>query len=94
MDANSKFNFLAIENEHQKIDVQLDGTNQVTLRLSTWIDDLGWCSQKTLSFDGEMLDSLHHVLAAARLKIKRSQAENASEEKTQAAKVIVFPQAA
>lgn len=87
-----KFQSLPITDENQKIEVLLDENGQVSLKLSTWTEGLGWCSQKTMNFDGEMLDELHRAIAAARLKYNRQRAENNEEIKS--AKVLTFPIAA
>ncbi|HEX8265599.1 MAG TPA: hypothetical protein VF596_09355 [Pyrinomonadaceae bacterium] len=92
MQTNLKFKSLPIENDNQKIEVQLDDENQVTLRLSTWTEGLGWCTQKTMSFDAAMLDDVQRALIIARNKIKREQMEKGEEKQT--SKVIYMPFAA
>lgn len=92
MNTNVKFQSLPIGDDNQKIEVVLDEKEQVTLRLSTWTEGLGWCQQKTLSFDGAMLEELHRALGVARLKYNRQQAENGQEY--QPAKILSFPAAA
>jgi hypothetical protein len=92
MQSNLKFKSLPIENDNQKIEVQLDAENQVTLKLSTWTEGLGWCAQKTLSFDSDVLEDLQRALLVARNKINRERAETGKE--IQAAKVIKLPFAA
>ncbi len=92
MQSNLKFKSLPIENDNQKIEVQLDSENQVTLKLSTWTEGLGWCAQKTMSFDADVLDDLQRALIVARNKINRERAE--SGEELQSAKVIRLPFAA
>jgi hypothetical protein len=92
MQANLKFKSLPIENDNQKIEVQLDADNQVSLKLSTWTEGLGWCAQKTMSFDAGILDDLQRALIVARNKINRERAE--TNEETQTAKIIRLPFAA
>ncbi len=92
MQTNLKFKSLPIENDNQKIEVQLDDENQVTLKLSTWTEGLGWYAQKTLSFDSDVLDDLQRALIVARNKINRQ--HNESTEETQTAKIIRLPFAA
>lgn len=92
MKTNLKFKSLPIENDNQKIEVQLDSENQVTLKLSTWTDGLGWCSQKTMSFDADVLNDLQRALIVARNKINRERAETG--EEVQSAKIIRLPFAA
>lgn len=92
MQSNLKFKSLPIEDDNQKIEVQLDSENQVTLRLSTWTEGLGWCQQKTMSFDAGVLDDLQRALIVARNKINRERAE--AGEEVQSAKIIRLPFAA
>jgi|GEM_PF-2470757 len=92
MQTNLKFKSLPIENDNQKIEVRLDADNQVTLKLSTWTEGLGWCSQKTMTFDSDVLDDLQRALIVARNKINRER--NESSEETQTAKIIRLPFAA
>lgn len=92
MNANVKFQSLPIVNENSKIEVVLNADDEVTLRLSTWTENLGWCAQKTMSFDADMLEDLHRALTAAKLKVARQRAENQTPSQT--AKVIAFPCAA
>jgi hypothetical protein len=88
MQSNTAIKFLPIFSDEKKVEVSLqDG--QAVIRLSTWTDDLGWCGQKTLSLDAEMLDDLHRVITAARLKLNRQRAE--SEGEVNDTKVLQFP---
>lgn len=63
--------------------------DQAVIRLSTWTDDLGWCGQKTMSLDADMLDDLHRVITAARLKLNREKAENTGDIKNST--ILQFP---
>jgi hypothetical protein len=92
MQSNLKFKSLPIENDNQKIEVQLDSENQVTLKLSTWTEGLGWCVQKTLSFDADFLGDLQRALIVARNKINRERVETG--DNIQSAKIIRLPFAA
>ncbi|HEX9930988.1 MAG TPA: hypothetical protein VGB02_20810 [Pyrinomonadaceae bacterium] len=92
MQTNLKFKSLPIENDNQKIEVQLDSENQVTLKLSTWTDGLGWCPQKTMSFDADVLNDLQRALIVARNKI--SCEHDGLSEEAQTAKIIRLPFAA
>jgi hypothetical protein len=74
-----------IANE-EKLEVSLD-EDGVSIKLSTWTDDLGWCGQKTLQINVDMLDDLHRAIAAARYKVKKQQIETTTVEN----KVIEFP---
>jgi hypothetical protein len=89
MQSNTATKFLPIVSDDKKVDVTLSD-DQAVIRLSTWTDDLGWCGQKTLSLDVDMLDDLHRVITAARLKLNRQKAETRGDEKT-GASVLQFP---
>ena len=92
MQSNLKFKSLPIENDNQKIEVQLNEENQITLQLSTWTEGLGWCQQKTMSFDSDILDDLQRALIVARNKINRCPEESGGEVRS--AKIIRLPFAA
>ncbi len=88
MQSNIAFKFAPVFSEENKVDVSLQD-DQTVIKLSTWTDDLGWCTQKTMSLDAEMLDELHRVITAARLKIKRKKDDSGEEIIT--SKVLEFP---
>lgn len=75
----------AVANE-RRIDVSVNGS-EATIQLSTWAEGIGWCGQKTMSFDETMLEDLHRMVSAARVRIKagRSDAESIN------GKVLDFP---
>ena len=63
--------------EDQQLEVILeDGAGSVALRLSTWTDGLGWCTQKTIRLDSEQLDDLHHAISVARQRLNRQRVED------------------
>lgn len=86
MQSNTAFKFAPVFSEEKKVDVAILD-DQTVIKLSTWTDDLGWCPQKTMSLDAEMLDELHRVITAARLKLKRQQIE----EEGESSKILQFP---
>lgn len=88
MQSNTAIKFLPIFSDEKKVEVSLQD-DQAVIRLSTWTDDLGWCGQKTLSLDADMLDDLHRVITAARLKLNRQKAEN--QDEIADTKVLQFP---
>jgi len=88
MQSNTAIQFLPVFSDEKKVEVSLVD-DQAVIRLSTWTDDLGWCGQKTMSLDAGMLDDLHRVITAARLKLNREKAENAGEIKD--SKILHFP---
>lgn len=87
MPTNTATKFLPIVSDEQKIDVTLE-KDEAVIRLSTWTEDLGWCTQKTLRIDADMLEDLHRVIASARY---RRNAEHGEEKDIQSGKVLEFP---
>lgn len=96
MQQNTAIRFTPIFSDEKKVEVSLQD-DQAVIKLSTWTEDLGWCGQKTLSIDAAMLDDLHNVIAAARIKLNRQKAENSIDQETDAgqendsAKILRFP---
>ena len=96
MQSNTAVKFTPIFSDEKKLEVSLQD-DQAVIKLSTWTEDLGWCGQKTLSLDAEMLDDLHSVITAARLKLNRQKAEKRADEETEnsaendSAKILRFP---
>ena len=92
MQTNTAVNFLPIFSDEKKVEVSLRD-DQAIIKLSTWIEDLGWCGQKTLSLDAEMLDDLHSVITAARLKLNRTKAVQQTDENSEieSSKILRFP---
>jgi len=82
-------NFLPIEGTEKRVELAIqDG--QVVLSLSTWTEGLGWCGQKTMSLDADMIDDMHRLLGAARIRIASENLELAV-DRDGAGKVISFP---
>ena len=78
--------------ENERVEVLLEdeaGAERVVLRYSTWVEGLGWCSQKTLRLDSAHLDELHRALTVARHRITRKRAE--AGQPIQPATVIQLP---
>ncbi len=90
MQTNTAVKFLPIFSDEKKVEVSLED-RQAIIKLSTWTEDLGWCGQKTMSLDAEMLDDLHRVISAARIKLIRQKTENQEEIENLTAKVLQFP---
>lgn len=71
MQNNKAAKFAPVFTDDKKIEVSLSGDDAV-IRLSTWQgEDLGWCGQKTMCLDAAMIDELHRVLTAAKMKLHR-----------------------
>lgn len=89
MQTNEAIKYLPIISDEKKIELSLK-EDQAVIKLSTWTEELGWCAQKTLRVDEDMLDDLHRLIASARSKLK---SRNALEprETGSAGKVLDFP---
>ncbi len=88
MQSNTAVKFLPIFSDEKKVEVTLQ-EDQAVIKLSTWSEDLGWLGQKTLSLDAKMLDDLHRIITAARLKLNKQ--KSAHQTETNSAKVLQFP---
>jgi len=91
MQTNLAAKFLPVITDEKKLELSLID-NQAVIKLSTWTEDLGWCCQKTLSLDAEMLDDLHRLIASARYKLNDQKSEQNNEaSENNSAKVLAFP---
>jgi hypothetical protein len=88
MQSNAAVKFLPVVSDEKKVEVALQG-EQAIIKLSTWTEDLGWQCQKTMSLDASMLDDLHRVISAARVRLGNQKAE--SQEEVSSSKVLQFP---
>lgn len=88
MQNNLAANFLPIVSEDKKIEVSLEADKAI-IKLSNWVENLGWCGQKTLAVEVEMLEDLHRAISSARYKLNQNKADNG--ETTETNKVIQFP---
>ena len=79
---------VSTDNE-RKIEAVLTADDSVMLKLSTWTDDLGWSCQKTIEVQPEMLDDLHHAIAAMRYRVNRRKAEQG--DQVSESRVVDFP---
>lgn len=73
----------------RKIEAFLSEDSTVKLKLSTWTEDLGWLCQKTIEVQPEMLDDLHHAIAAIRYRVNSRKADNG--ESVSESRVVEFP---
>ena len=87
MQTNTAKQFLPSIHNNKKIEVSLEN-GEAVLKLFTWTEDLGWCGQKTMRLEAEMLDDLHRAITAARYKINQRKADN---NEFSTAKVLEFP---
>ncbi len=88
MQNNTALKFAPVFSDERRIDLSIEN-GEARLQLSTWADGLGWCTQKTMELDADLLDEVHRVITAARLRIKREMAD--SETPTPPARVLEFP---
>ncbi len=90
MQTNAAHKFAPVVTDDKRIDLKIEGEN-AAISLSLWTDGLGWCTQKTMTLDADLLDDLHRVIAAARVKLK---GQMDTDDVTVNSKVINFPSAA
>lgn len=88
MQSNLATQFAPIFSDEKKLEVSLVD-DQAVIKLSTWTEDLGWCGQKTLTLDAEMLDDLHRVIASARYKMNGK--TTAANETSNSSNILAFP---
>lgn len=88
MQSNKAVKFLPIYTDEKKVEISLEDDKAV-IKLSTWVKDLGWCAQKTMSLDAEMLDDLHRVIASARYRLNKKNADET--ENPNQSKILAFP---
>lgn len=89
---NSSAQILPASSDDQRVEVIIEeheGGQRVALRHSTWVEGLGWCSQKTIRLDSDQLDDLHRAIAVARQRIRRQRTE--AGQFAEAARVIQLP---
>ncbi len=86
MNANNTAKLLPIISDEEKLEVSLEGDKAI-IKLSSWNEDLGWCGQKTLRVDINMLDDLHRAIAAARVRVNKQK----DTETPLVNKVLAFP---
>jgi hypothetical protein len=91
MNSSRAYKLAPAVTDDRKIEVSLED-NETVIRLSEWVDGLGWSTQKTMRLDPEMLDDLHLLVSAARLRVKREAA--GSGEPNIPSKVLEFPRIA
>jgi hypothetical protein len=88
MPTDTAIKLLPIVSADKKLEVTLED-GKALVKLSTWVEDLGWCGQKTLPIDVEMLDDLHRAIAAARYKVNKQNFADKTESVS--ANIIEFP---
>lgn len=83
---------LPTTHEEQRIEVSIEqheGASRVALRAATWVEGLGWCTQKTIHLDAAQLEDLQRAITVARHRLRRQQTE--AGVPTQTAQVIQLP---
>lgn len=80
--------FAPAEAGEKRVDLSIEG-DLTSIKLSSWVDGLGWCGEKTMSVEPEMLDMLHRMIGAARVRLRNQREVAVSEESVH--KVLDFP---
>jgi len=62
--------FAPIVSDEQRLDVSIV-EGRTIIKLSTWVDGLGWSCQKTLDLEPALVEDLHRSLAAVRCRSSR-----------------------
>ncbi len=88
MKNNTALKFSPIVSDEKKVEVSLTN-DQAVIKLSTWTENLGWCGQKTLTIDADMLDDLHRVIASARYKLNGR--KEMCDAETNSTNILKFP---
>ena len=90
MQTNTAPQFLPSINDDKKLEVVIEN-DEAVIKLSTFTENLGWCCQKTMRLNAELLDDLHHIIASARYKLNRQKSDVGIAEFSN---VIEFPNVA
>lgn len=90
MRSNLAFNFAPAVSGEKRLEVGFEN-GETVIRMSTYVEGLGWSTQKTLSLDEAGLDDLHRIVTAARTKVKQAGAAT-KEAAPQDSNVLKFPQ--
>jgi hypothetical protein len=88
MRSNLAFNFAPAISGEKRLDLGF-ANGETVIRMSTYVEGLGWSTQKTLKLDEEMLDDLHRVITAARQKIKRESTKET--DGSEPSRILQFP---
>ncbi len=89
---NAAVHILRSARDNQKVEVFIEpheGEERVAIRYSTWVEDLGWCCQKTIRLDADQLDDLQRAVTVARHRLNRQRADAGQTQQT--AQVIKLP---
>ncbi len=74
--------------DDKRIDLSVDG-EMTSIKLSSWVEGLGWCGEKTMTVEPEMLDELHRLIGAARVRLRHQRAMEGADQTSR--KVLDFP---
>jgi hypothetical protein len=88
MQPNTAKKLLPIISDDKRVEVSI-ADDQAYIKLSTWVEDLGWCGQKTLQIDVEMLDDLHRAIASARYQVNNQKSDVGAA--SESPNIITFP---
>ncbi len=87
MQNKAALKFAPVFSEDRKIDMSVEN-GETKISLSTWTEGLGWCTQKTMSLDAELLGELHRLVSAARLRVNH---DVGADENDGSGRVLQFP---
>ncbi|HMQ05084.1 MAG TPA: hypothetical protein PKD26_14285 [Pyrinomonadaceae bacterium] len=73
----------------RRVDLRIT-SDEAVIRMSRWVDGLGWCGEKTMHMDEALLEDLQKLIAAARIRLRenRNRNEKLSEPP---ARILGFP---
>ena len=84
---NSKaLKFTPVESGEKRVELSFEGDLTV-LKLSSWVEGLGWCGEKTMHIEADMLDEMHRMIGAARVRLRQQR----SDANVITSKVLNFP---
>ena len=89
MQSNTAVKFAPAVTDERRLDLAVEN-DEAVIKLSDWVEGLGWSTQKTMRLDLEMLDEMHRLIAAARTRLRSSRAETGDGVET--SNVLQFPQ--
>lgn len=71
----------------RRIDIEVVGQEAV-IKLSEWVDGLGWCGQKTMRLSADLVEDMSRMLLAAKVRLR---AEADDDDDILSAKILEFP---
>ena len=72
---NKALKFAPVETGEKRVELSLEG-DETVIKLASWVNGLGWCGEKTIRVDADMLDEMHRLIGAARIRVRSRRVEN------------------